>query len=317
MNRAKIFFISQFLVIWILWTVFYFVWMPNFNSESSVNDRILKNQNEELSFTWSVISEINQDDWKFLVKNEFGKEFITISKDLDLNNFIWDKKIFLEWEKIFNNKWKIFFDVKKISRIEEKNIKEPKKYFLENKFWWYWFEVDENIFTAVKWWSKTFLKNWSWEVILKFFSFDFKNTNLIKWSFFSDWWQEYEMQTKNWIIYWEVKNLKNWQEIFLKNKKSENFKENYWVLIQIDYWEIWEEYFNRNWKKVEEWKKDEIKLETLKREIAWFLKTFYFVEKENISKEKCWWKENILCEEWYFCELFSTSENASGRCVKL
>ena len=107
------------------------------------------------------------------------------------------------------------------------------------------------------------------------------------------------MQTKNWIIYWEVKNLKNWQEIFLKNKKTENFKENYWVLIQIDYW-----------KNLEN-------LEKTKQDVYNFLQTFVFAEKENISKEKCWWKENILCEEWYFCELFSTSENASGRCVKL
>lgn len=300
MSRFKIFLFSQILVLIFLWIIFSIFWTPDFSWKSSVSDRILKNQNEQISFTWSVISEIDWDTWKFLVKNDFWKEFISISKNLDLNNFLQsknlDKKFFLEWEIFFDKEWKKFFDVKKISETEKKISEKPKKYFLENKFWWYWFKVDENIFKAVKWWSKTFLKNWSGEVILKFFSFDFVNTNLVKWGFFSDWWIEYELQTETWKIYWEVKSLENWVEIFLKNKESGDFKEEYWVLVEINYW------------------KSEDK-ENVKKEVYDFLKTFKFIKKENIAKKRCWWKDNLICPEWYFCELFSTSENASWRCV--
>jgi len=334
-DRLKIFFLGQALVLVILFLIFKFIWLPEFvkknnssiSNKNEINSRVLKNVSEKISFTWSIVSLINEDKWYFLIKNEFGKEFIWISKNLDLENFLLknnpNKKFFLKWEKIFEKNtswektWKQFFDIKKISKIEEKKIEQAKKFFYENKLWWYWFLLDENIFKAVKWWSKTFLKNWSGEVIIKFFSFDFKNTNLIKWWFFSEWWKEYEMPTSNWIFYWERKTLKNWEEIFLKNKKFNDFFKNYWVLIQINYGKIWEEYFQKKWKSIEEWTKNEKKLKILKQEIAKFLKTFYFVKKENIQSIKCWWVENILCKTWYFCELFSTEKNAVWKCVKL
>lgn len=277
---------SQFLVIIILWTVFHFVWVPNFFWNSSVDDRILENQNEEISFTWVVVSEFEWEKWKFLIKNEFWKEFISSSKNLDLKNFFWLEKIFLEWEIFFDKFWEKNFDVKKIFKIEEKIFEEPKKFFLENKFWWYGFDVDENIFKAVKWWSKTFLKNWSWETILKFFSYDFA----WNWNFFSEWWNFTILNS----FEWEIKSLENWQEIFLKNPKK-----SYWVLIQADYW------------------KNSENLEETKKQVYDFLQNFTFIEKEKISKERCWWRENLVCPEWYFCELFSTDENANWRCVEL
>lgn len=284
MNRAKIFFLSQFLVVIFLWIAFSIFWLPNFWN-NSVDDRIIEDDWEEVSFTWAVIYEVPEEKWKFLFENLSWNEFISFSKDYDLNNFLWEL-VFINWEEFFSWTWFKDLEIKKISIIEQKIFEEPKKFFLENKFWWYWFEVDENIFTSVKWWSKTFMKNWSWETILKFFSYDFA----WNWNFFSEWWNSTSL---NWFE-WEIKSLENWQEIFLKNPEG-----SYWVLIQIDYWIDFEN------------------LEKTKKEVYNFLQNFKFIEKENISKEKCWWKENLVCEEWYFCELFSTYEKASWRCVEL
>jgi len=285
MNRAKIFFMSQFLVVIFLWTIFSFFWVPNFFWWSSVEERILIDDWKDVSFTWTVLFEVPEEKWQFRFENFSWNELLAFSKDFDLKNFTW-KEVVIEWKEFFSWTWLKDLEIIDIKIIEEKIFEEPKKFFLENKFWWYWFKVDENIFTSVKWWSKTFLKNWSWEVVLKFFSHDFA----WKWNFFSEW---SNLTVLNWIN-WEIKSLENGQEIFLKNPKK-----SYWVLIQSNYWV--------NLEKMEETKSD----------IYNFLQSFVFIEKENISKEKCWWNENLFCEQWYFCELFSTDKNASWRCVEL
>ncbi|MCD5382950.1 hypothetical protein LR002_02400 [Candidatus Gracilibacteria bacterium] len=310
MTRAKIFFYSQFLVLIFLGIAFHFFGVPNFSEKNQLNERVLQNQPEQISFTGSVIFEKNKGE--FLVKDEKGKEFLAISKDFYLNNFIGDKKKFFEGEIFFDKDGKKFFDVKKISVIEEKKIEELKKYFFENKLGGYGFLLDENFLKAVKGGSKTFLKNSSGEVILKFFSFDFKNTNLIKGNFFSEGGEEFSILTKNGEIFGELKELKNGREIFLKNKEKK-----YGVLIQINYGKIGENYLQKEGKTLEEWQEDEKKLAIQKREISKILSGFYFVEKQSIVSQKCGGKDNIVCDEGYFCELFSTDEDASGRCIKI
>lgn len=315
-DRLQIFLKSQALVIIILWWIFLVFWVPNFFWNWWLDDRILENQNEQISFTWNVLSLSNLKDWNFLIKSKLWNEFFATSKSLDLENFSW-WDVFLEGEITFNKVWKKIFDVKKIVKIEKKIIKDPKEFFLENKYWWYWFLVDEKVFSHTKWGSKTLLRNLNWEVILKLFSFDFKNINLFEWWFFSEWWEKFTLEAENWEISWEKKDLKNGQEIFLKNKRSNQFQESYWVLIQIDYWKTWNEYFNKKWKDKKIWNKNKDNLKNLKQEISKLLKTFYFTQKVKISKKKCWWKENVMCKTWYFCELFSDEDDANWRCVAL
>ena len=232
------------------------------NTSKKIDYRIVDSSKNNLAFTWTIISE-KWKFWTYKCRNFSWKTYNCFSKKEDLS-YLEGEFVFIKW---FYKNWKL--NISNTSIIERKIEKKPFNY--KNNLWGYWFFANTDIFSVIKWGSKTMIKNWSWKILLQFFSY---NTDVPKDAFISNWWKEVVL---NWIE-WEVLEKKHWFVLWLKNRK-----ENYLVNIISNVWS-------------EDWLDSSI--------VQSILDTFHFTEKEiKLSDTKCWWKKKILCPQWYLCEL--------------
>ena len=242
----------------------------------TLDERIVLETKQYISFTWTISSQ-TWSIWAYKCQNLNQKNYNCFSKKEDLSYLKWEE-FFISW--ILEN-WKL--EVTKKIIIEKEITKEPFHY--ENNSWWYWFFANTDKFTVVKWWSKTLIKNWSWEVLMQIFSY--LNDKIPQDAFISNWWNSV---TINWIE-WEVKTLNKGYTLWLKNREN-------WYLVNIII-NIWED----------EWDNSLV--------VKSVLDTFKFVDRDKKSlKIKCWWEENTLCPSWYFCELTSDTWN-NWKCIMI
>lgn len=250
----------------VLFTLILILFNSCVNKERTIEERIIPETKQYLSFTWEILSK-TWSIWVFNCLDKKEKSYECFSKKEDLSYLLWEE-YFIKWVYEF---WKL--EILDTQVVEKEIIKEPFEY--KNSSWWYGFFADTEKFSVIKWWSKTIVKNLSWVILLNIFSYS--NDKIPQDAFISNWWNIVEI---NWIN-WEVKNLDKWFELWLKN--SEN-----WYLVNLNI-AVWEDEWN-----------DSLIVKSV-------LDTFKFVDRKvKWPKLECWWVDNIVCPEWYFCELSDT-----------